>query len=25
MEADVRTYVKDYCKSINTPGHIVCW
>ena len=25
MEADVKTYVKDYCKSINTPGHIVCW
>lgn len=25
MEADVRTYIKDYCKSINTPGHIVCW
>ncbi len=25
MEADVKTYIKDYCKSINTPGHIVCW
>ena len=25
MEADVRTYIKGYCKSINTPGHIVCW
>jgi len=25
MEADVRTYIKDYCKSINTPGHIICW
>jgi hypothetical protein len=25
LEADVRTYIKDYCKSINTPGHIVCW
>lgn len=25
MEAEVKTYVKDYCKSINTPGHIVCW
>ena len=25
MEADVRTYIKDYCKTINTPGHIVCW
>jgi hypothetical protein len=25
MEADVKTYIRDYCKSINTPGHIVCW
>jgi hypothetical protein len=25
MEADVRTYIKGYCKSINAPGHVVCW
>ena len=25
LAADVKTYIKDYCKSINTPGHIVCW
>jgi hypothetical protein len=25
MEADVRGYIKSYCKTINTPGHIVCW
>jgi hypothetical protein len=25
MEADIKAYVKAYCKTINTPGHITCW
>ena len=25
MEADIKTYVKAYCETINTPGHITCW
>jgi hypothetical protein len=24
-EASIRKYVKEYCKTVNTPGHIVCW
>ena len=25
MEAEIKTYVKAYCETINTPGHITCW
>jgi hypothetical protein len=25
MEADIKTYVKAYCETVNTPGHITCW
>ena len=25
MEADIKAYVKAYCKKINSPGHITCW
>jgi hypothetical protein len=25
IEAEIRAYVKAYCKTVNTPGHIVCW
>jgi len=24
-EASIRKYVKEYCKTVNTPGHIICW
>jgi hypothetical protein len=24
-EASIHKYVKEYCKTVNTPGHIVCW
>lgn len=25
METDIKTYVKAYCETVNTPGHITCW
>jgi hypothetical protein len=25
VEADIKAYVKAYCKTVNTPGHITCW
>jgi hypothetical protein len=25
MEAEVRLYVKEYCKSVNTKGRTICW
>jgi len=24
-QASIRKYVKEYCKTVNTPGHIICW
>jgi hypothetical protein len=24
-EARIRDYVKEYCKTVNTKGHIICW
>jgi hypothetical protein len=24
-QANIRRYVKEYCKTVNTPGHIICW
>ena len=24
-EAAVREYRKQYCKTVNTKGHIICW
>jgi len=25
METDIKAYVKAYCETVNTPGHITCW
>lgn len=25
MEANIKTYIKEYCETVNTPGHIICW
>jgi hypothetical protein len=25
VEADIKAYVKAYCKTVNTPGHVTCW
>jgi hypothetical protein len=25
METDIKTYIKAYCETVNTPGHITCW
>lgn len=24
-QASIRKYVKEYCRTVNTPGHIICW
>jgi hypothetical protein len=24
-EAEIKKYIKEYCKTVNTQGHIVCW